>query len=68
MEAIKVRHKLTNELMVIKKINGNIVTCFIANPYFIYQRVLIDVAICHKDNLIYETENITHKHKSNWRT
>lgn len=55
MEAIKVRHKLTNELMTIKKINGNIVTCFIEKPYFIYQRILIDVAICHKDNLIYET-------------
>lgn len=54
MEAIKVRHKLTNELMTIKKINGNIVTCFIEKPYFIYQWLLIDVAICHKDNLIYE--------------
>jgi hypothetical protein len=54
MDAIKVRHKLTNELMTIKKINGEIVTCFIQNPYFIFGWILIDVAICHKDNLIYE--------------
>ena len=59
MQPIKVRHKLTNELMTIKKINGEIVTCFIQNPYFMFGWILIDVAICHKDNLIYEKKTIS---------
>jgi len=57
-ENIKVRHKITNEIMTIKNINGNIVTCYIDNPYHILGWVKMDVAICHKNNLIFETQNI----------
>ena len=58
MQPIKVRHKLTNELMTIKKINGDIVTCFIEKPYFIFGWIVIDTAIVHSDNLVYEVKDI----------
>ena len=54
MDKIIVRHRLTNEPMTIKKEFGNIVTCHIEKPYYLFNNVLIDTVICLKENLIYE--------------
>ena len=53
MENIIVTHKLTGERMKVKKVNGDIFTCWIDKPYYLNGSwVLVDVAICHKDNLM----------------
>jgi len=51
----KATHRLTGEPMSIKRINGDIVTCYLSYPYSLMKfRLLIEVAICHRDNLIFE--------------
>jgi len=51
----KVTHLITGEPMNIKRINGDIVTCYLSYPYYLLKfRLLIEVAICHMDNLIFE--------------
>jgi len=51
----KLTHMLTGEPMSIKRINGDIVTCYLSYPYSLLKfRLLIEVAICHRDNLIFE--------------
>lgn len=46
------RHIKTNQLLSIKKVYGNICVCYIEKPYYIFNNVLVDVCICHKNNLV----------------
>lgn len=49
----KVKHLLSNECLTIKKINGNVASCYIEQPYFLNKtRILIDVCVCLINNLI----------------
>lgn len=51
---IKCKHKLTGEILTIKKINGSVATCYINEPYYLPNTwVLIDTVVCSMDNLIF---------------
>ena len=53
---MKVRHKLTGQLMTIKKVHGGVVACNVPPRVLTYAcgmpYMTIDVAVCRMDNLI----------------
>lgn len=46
----KAKHLLSGEVLTVKKVNGNVVTCFCAP--FKSNGITIDVQICLKSNII----------------
>ena len=52
---MRVRHKLTGQLMTIKKVHGGVVACNVPPQVITYPcgrpYMTIDVAVCRMDNL-----------------
>lgn len=46
-----VRHKLTNEIMTVKKVNGSVAVCYLPKPYYNAWNTLIDICVCLWVNL-----------------
>lgn len=48
----QVKHKLTGEKLVIKKIRETVATCYVENPIHIFGWLYSDTIICSIENLI----------------
>lgn len=53
-------HKLTGQILTIKKDYGSVVSCY-CEPYLLWNNVKNDTVICLKENLIERKEYIQQK-------
>jgi hypothetical protein len=49
-----VKHRLTGEIMIIKKSFGNVCTCILKTPIIIWNSPYLETQtiVCHKNNLV----------------
>lgn len=56
---MKARHKLTGEILTVKKDFGSVLSCWIPKPYYMKNtHILIDVCICLRENLEFEVKQL----------
>lgn len=56
---MKARHKLTGQILTIKKDFGSALSCYIPEPYYMKNtNTLIDVCVCRRENLQFENEQL----------
>ena len=54
---MKVQIKETKEVLEVKKVHGNILTCYIKEPYYFDNNILVDTMIIHKDKVNFLQSN-----------